>query len=178
MGPLLQQISAFPSKQTPEVLPEAVNARNHVIWAAWTLQPSSALHHPLTLSQPVSPPQPPLTFSRQFEPIKHARHMLSPWVRGCRTQPALGGGSSEKCEPEPLCTTLPEARGHSLGWRSLAAERSSHGWLRSCAVSTHYFSVLTWKAKYLINLILQSLLMFTLFKMLSLFSKIRKNHYS
>lgn len=96
MGVLLQQISAFPSKQIQEVLPGVVNTRNHAVSAAWTPQPSSALHHPLTLSQPASPSQPPLTFSRQFEPIKHACRIWSPRVQGCRTQPALGGDSSGK----------------------------------------------------------------------------------
>lgn len=61
---------------------------------------------------------------------------------------------SEKCGPEVLYGTWPEARGHSLGWK--ATETNSLGWLRNHAASTHYFLDLNLKAKYLITLILQT----------------------
>lgn len=145
------------------MLPGVVSTRNHTIRAAWTPQPSSALHQPLTLSQPAPPPQPPLTFSRQSELIKHARHVLSPRVRGCRTQPALRN-------VDLSCFALPGLRPGVTPWDGgLWPQRQSRLAQKLCCIYSLFFS-LNFKSK-IINLILQSLLMFTLFIMLSLFSK-------
>lgn len=67
-----------------------------------------------------------------------------------------GAACSDKCESQVLYGIWPDTRGHSLRWKPLAAETNNHGWLRNHAASTHYFSDLTLKAKYLIMLILQS----------------------